>query len=186
MNNNDMNYSCNINGYDCCTCKGCPNATCASRKPLLSLTRATKPFNYNGFTCKQNFFFGVDKSTGELIATSGWEVNGEVAVYYLEGTEWHLYWMSLNLCDFEVDLKGVTLSNPAKKLSFLDWLEEYEGITRHDWDENYFGDMAEEEERLYQYYLLDNFPLFVGQALETETDKETDNNSVINDDIVII
>lgn len=178
MNNNDMNYSCNINGYDCCTCKGCTNTTCSSRKPLLSLTRATKPFNYNGFTCKQGFFFGVDKSTGELIATSGWEVNGEVAMYYLERGEWHLYWMSLANCDFEV--AGVTLPNPAKKLSFFDWLEEYEGITHYDWDEIYLGNMADEEKRLYQYYLLDNLPLFVGQAL-TE-----DNNGVIDDDIIII
>lgn len=176
----NINYNCNINGYDYCTCKGCPNATCASRKPLLSLTRTTEPFNYNGFTCKEGFFSGVDKSTGELIATSGWEVNGEVAVYYLEGTDWHLHWMSLDLCDFEV--AGVTLPNPKEKLDFLDWLEECEGIDRHDWDENYSGDMADEEERLYQYYLLNNLPLFVGQAMET------DNNNVIsdNDDIIII
>lgn len=179
-NKNNKNFDCSINGYDYCSCKGCPNTTCGSRKPLLSLTRTSEPFNYNGFTCKEGFFFGVDKSTGELIATSGWETNGEVAMYYLEGSEWHLYWMSLANCDFEI--VGVTLPNQKEKLSFLDWLEECEGIDRHDWDENYSGDMADEEERLYQYYLLDDLPLFVGQALETEDN----NNASNNDDIIII
>lgn len=126
---------------------------------MLVLRRADYPGNYHGFTLKEGFWYGTDTETGNHIATSGWESNGSVAIYFLIEGKWKMSWWDIGETDFQ--LENIPEVNTEGKMSFMEWLEEEQGIDWNDWDENYSGQMARQIEEEYDSYYYDGLPRFV-------------------------
>lgn len=115
---------------------------------------------YHGFTLKNGFWYGVDTETGRYIATSGWECNGCVAVYFKNENSWDMEWIDIEDTDFE--LENVPNVNTEDKMPFNKWLEEVIGVTWEYFDNNYDGDQEYEE---YNNYLYNGLPKFVQKYL---------------------
>ena len=128
---------------------------------MLKLKRADYSGQYHSFTLKEGYYYGTDTETGNLIATSGWECNGAVAIYSLiEGEgKWEMSWWDIEETDFHLD--NIPEVNTEGKLSFVEWLEEEQGIDWNDWDENYSGQMTRQIEEEYDSYYYDGLPQFV-------------------------
>jgi len=60
-------------------------------------------------------------------------------VFFLENEKWVMHWV-----DAESDFQFENVQKISKdgKMSFLEWLEEEQGITPEEWDENYSDEMA--------------------------------------------
>ena len=125
---------------------------------MLKLKKAEYPGNFHGFTLKEGFWYGTDTETGNYIATSGWESNGAVAIYSLIEGNWEMAWWDIEETDFQ--LENVPEVNTEGKMSFVEWLEEEQGINWNDWDENYSGQMARQIEEEYDSYYYDGLPRF--------------------------
>ena len=130
---------------------------------MLKLKYADYPGTYHGFTLKEGFWYGTDTETGNYIATSGWESNGAVAIYCLIEGKWKMEWWDIEETDFQ--LENVPEINTDGKMSFVEWLEEEQGINWNDWDENYSGHMARQIEEEYESYLHDGLPKFAQKYL---------------------
>ena len=130
---------------------------------MLKLKRADYHGNYHGFTLKEGFWYGTDTETGNLIATSGWESNGAVAIYSLTQGKWEMEWWDIEETDFQ--LENIPEVNTEGKMSFVEWLEEEQGIDWNDYDENYSELMARQIEEEYDYYLYDGLPKFAQKYL---------------------
>ena len=130
---------------------------------MLKLKRADYHGNYHGFTLKEGFWYGKDTETETLIATSGWEGNGAVAIYSLTQGKWEMEWWDIEETDFQ--LENVPEINTDGKMSFVEWLEEEQGIDWNDYDENYSELMARQIEEEYDYYLYDGLPKFAQKYL---------------------
>ena len=115
---------------------------------------------YHGFTLKNGFYYGVDTETGRYIATSVWECNGCVAVYFKNENSWDMEWIDIEDTDFE--LENVPNVNTEDKMPFNKWLEEVIGVTWEYFDNNYDGDQEYEE---YNNYLYNGLPKFVQKYL---------------------
>ena len=126
---------------------------------MLKLKRADYHGNYHGFTLKEGFWYGKDTETETLIATSGWEGNGAVAIYSLTQGKWEMEWWDIEETDFQ--LENIPEINTEGKMSFVEWLEEEQGIDWNDYDENYSELMARQIEEEYDYYLYDGLPRFL-------------------------
>ena len=125
---------------------------------MLRLRKADYSGNYHGFTLKEGYWYGINTETNQLIATSGWESNGCVAIYTLEEGKWEMSWYDIEETDFDLETPKV---NTEGKLSFVKWLKEEQGIEWNDWDENYSGQMARQIEEEYDSYCYDGLPQFV-------------------------
>ena len=130
---------------------------------MLKLKRADYHGNYHGFTLKEGFWYGKDTETETLIATSGWEGNGAVAIYSLTQGKWEMEWWDIEETDFS--LENIPEVNTEGKMSFVEWLEEEQGIDWNDYDENYSELMARQIEEEYDYYLYDGLPKFAQKYL---------------------
>ena len=130
---------------------------------MLKLKYADYPGTYHGFTLKEGFWYGTDTETGNPIATSGWENNGSVAIYSLIEGKWKMEWWDIEETDFV--LENIPQINTEDKMSFVEWLEEEQGIDWNDWDENYSGLMARQIEEEYESYLHDGLPKFAQKYL---------------------
>lgn len=102
----------------------------------------------------------MDTETGRYIATSGWESNGCVAIYFKDGDSWTMEWVDIDETDFK--LENIPDVNTESKMSFKQWLEEVVGVTWEYFDNNYYGDQEHEE---YDIYLYDGLPKFVRKYL---------------------
>ena len=129
---------------------------------MLKLKRADYDGNYHGFTLKEGYWYGIDAETGKYIATSGWESSGAVAIYFQESDGWKMSWIDIEE-DFEI--ANIPEVNADDKLSFVEWLEEVQGIDWNDWEENYSGQMARQIEEEYDSYYYDGLPRFVQKYL---------------------
>lgn len=137
---------------------------------MYKLKYADYPGNFHSFTLKEGYFYGQDTKTGQYIATSGWECAGNVAIYFLESGKWEMHWIDID-ADFQVE--NLPVISMDDKMSFIKWLEEEQGISPEDWDENYSGEMAKQIEEGYESYLYDGLPRFVvKQFKEEETNME--------------
>lgn len=121
---------------------------------------------YHGFTLQKGFWYGVDTETGKYIATSGWECNGYVAVYFKNESSWDMEWVDVE-ADF--DLENIPEVNQDDKMSFNEWLGEVIGVTPEYFDNNYDGD---EEYKEYNSYLYDGLPEFVINYLNKADDED--------------
>lgn len=130
---------------------------------MLKLKRADYDGNYHGFTLKEGFWYGQDTETGKYIATSGWECNGSVAIYFLTEGNWKMEWIDIEETEFQ--LENIPEISTYDKMSFVKWLEEEQGIDWSDWDENYSGQMARQIEEEYDSYYYDGLPQFVQKYL---------------------
>ena len=130
---------------------------------MLKLKYADYPGTYHGFTLKEGFWYGTDTETGNPIATSGWENNGAVAIYSLVEGKWEMEWWDIEETDFV--LENIPQINTEDKMSFVEWLDEEQGINWNDWDENYSGQMAMQIEEEYDCYLYDGLPKFAQKYL---------------------
>lgn len=119
--------------------------------------------NYHGFTVKKGFWYGINMEDNTPIATSGWECNGCLGVYFKEGNDWNLYWMDIDETNF--DLGELPKVDMTQKMDFYQWLEKEQGIEYHDFDENYGQVEADELWNEYTYYLYDGLPQFVQKYL---------------------
>ena len=126
---------------------------------MLKLKRADYPGTFHGFTLKEGFWYGTDTETGNYIATSGWEAYGSVAIYSLVDGKWAMEWWDIEETDFQ--LENVPEVNAEGKMSFVEWLEEEQGIDWNEWDENYSGQMEKQIEEEYDSYYYDGLPQFV-------------------------
>ena len=126
---------------------------------MLKLKFADYPGTYHGFTLKEGFWYGTDTETGCYIATSGWECNGAVAIYFLTQGKWEMSWIDIEETDFV--LENIPEVNTEGKMSFVEWLEEEQGIDWNDWDNNYSGLMEKQIEEEYDSYYYDGLPKFV-------------------------
>lgn len=130
---------------------------------MLKLKRADYPGNFHGFSLKEGFWYGTDTETGRYIAASGWESNGNAAIYFLENEGWQLHWIDIE-ADFQIE--NIPDIETREKLSFVEWLEKEQKIAWNDWDVNYSGVMAEQIRGEYKHYLYPELPLFVQEFLE--------------------
>lgn len=124
---------------------------------MLRLKRADYDGYYNGFNLKAGYWYGEDTSSGEKIATSGWEVGENVAIYHLKPEGWKIEWTDI-YSEFQVE-NIPEISSP--KMGFYEWLDEEYGISFSDWDECYSGSQAAEIEDSYNAYYYDGLPKFV-------------------------
>ena len=115
---------------------------------------------YHGFTLQNGFWYGTDTETGKYIATSGWECNECVAVYFKNENLWDMEWVDIEATDFE--LENIPKINTKSKMSFNEWIKEVVGITPEYFDNNYDGAQGYEE---YKAYLYDGLPEFVQKYL---------------------
>ena len=132
---------------------------------MILLKKADYPGSYHGFSLKEGFWYGTDTETNQPVATSGWESNGDVAIYHLQPEgKWEMSWISVEETDFQIEnLPEVTAEG---KLSFKEWLQEEHGISWNEWDELYsHGDAGREIEYEYDHYLYDGLPRFVQKYL---------------------
>ena len=128
------------------------------RYSMMQLKRADYNGNYKGFNLKEGYWYGVNTETNQPIATSGWESNGCVSIYTLEEGKWEMSWYNIEETDFV--LENIPTINTEGKMSFVDWLEEEQGISWNEFDE-YPEQIAREIEESYGYYLYDGLPQFV-------------------------
>lgn len=130
---------------------------------MMHLKYADYPGKYHGFSLKEGYYYGVNTQTDELIATSGWECNGSVAIYTLTQGKWEMDWWNIEETDFKVE--NIPSINTEGKISFVHWLKNEQDIDWTDWDENYSGQMANEIEAEYNAYYYDGLPRFVQKYL---------------------
>ena len=131
---------------------------------MYKLSMADSNKDYYGFDLQEGFWDGEDTATGQKIATSGWEMNDSVALYFLENENqqetWKMNWVD-NYRNFELDLENFPKIDTSEKMTFSTWLEEVQGISYHDYDENYSPVEATDLEKQYEAYYSDNVPEFV-------------------------
>lgn len=130
---------------------------------MFKLKKADYPGNYHGFTLKEGYYYGTDTETGNYIATSGWEAYGNVALYFLENGKWVMHWIDV---ESNFQISNIPEISTCNKMRFDEWLEEIQGITLGEWDENYSGVMAKQIEEEYESYLYDGLPQFVIKILQ--------------------
>ena len=118
---------------------------------------------YHGFTLQNGFWYGEDTETGRYIATSGWECNGCVAIYFRNGNSWDMQWTSIEEEDFL--LENLPEVNTSGKLEFNQWLKKEIGVTPEYFDNNYTGNEEYEE---YESYLYDGLPKFVRKYISDQ------------------
>lgn len=106
----------------------------------------------------------MDTETNKYIATSGWETSGNVSLYFLDqiSGKWEMYWID---SDADFQFSNLPEISTNDKMSFYKWLEEIQGITPEEWDENYNGEMAKQIEDEYGSYFYDGLPQFVYKNL---------------------
>lgn len=114
--------------------------------------------NYHGFTLKQGFYYGVNTETNQPICSSGWESGNFVYIYTLTEGKWVGDWYDISE---EFKIENIEIPNTKGKLSFPDWLEEYQDISWGYFDNNYSGQMADEMYDEYNVYLYGELPKFV-------------------------
>lgn len=102
----------------------------------------------------------MDTETKKYIATSGWECNGCVAIYFKNEKSWDMEWVDIEDIDFE--LKNIPIVNTEDKMSFKQWIEKVVGVTWEYFDNNYDGSQEYDE---YNSYLYDGLPKFVCKYL---------------------
>lgn len=130
---------------------------------MLKLKRADYNGNFHGFTLKEGFWYGTDTATNQFVATSGWECNRAVAMYFLTEGNWKMEWIDIEETDFQ--LENIPKISTDNKMSFVKWLEKEREITWNEWDENYSGQMARQIEEEYDSYFYDGLPQFVQKCL---------------------
>lgn len=112
--------------------------------------------NYHGFTIQPGFWCGYDSETKEYLASSGWEVGNNLALYRCTEHGWEMEWLDQE--EVEIAAGGFTAPDLESKKSFNQWLREDYGVEPEYYDNNYSNTEQVEEE--YRNYYYDGLPLF--------------------------
>ena len=133
--------------------------------------------SYGGFCVKPGMFYGVEKETGKLVATTGWHVNGLTNIYiqHEPKSQWNNdLWENLYddygkplITIEENDLQRI--SNKVKDfqksaMDFETWVDA-NGYDDDSWDEDQI-------ESAYESYYFMEYPEFVIQLLKEHWDLE--------------
>ena len=133
--------------------------------------------SYGGFCVKPGMFYGVEKETGKLVATTGWNVNGLTNIYiqHEPKSQWNNdLWEDLYddygkplITIEENDLQRI--SNKVKDfqktaMDFETWADE-NGYDDESWDEDQI-------ESVYDSYYFMGYPEFAIQLLKEHWDLE--------------
>ena len=123
---------------------------------ILKQNRSAASYtDYHGFTLQPGYWFGHDDETGEYVASSGWEVNHDLALYRRNQVtgEWEMSWVDQD--ETEIVASGFAVPDLAAKKTFKQWLKEDYGVEPEDYDEHYCGTFADEVESDYEDYIND-------------------------------
>lgn len=134
--------------------------------------------DYHGFMLQPGYWSGYDDETKEYVASSGWEVGQNLALYRRnEGTgEWEMSW--LDQSETQILASNFNAPNLEGKKPFYQWLKEDYGIEPEAYDQHYCGTFADEIEADYEDYCYDGLPLFartednLARARETSVERE--------------
>lgn len=116
--------------------------------------------DYHGFTLQPGYWSGYDDETKEYVASSGWEVGSDLALYRRdkETGEWEMSW--LDQSETEVIATNFNAPDLESKKTFHQWLQEDYGIDPDEYDEHYCGTFADEVESDYKDYCYEGLPSF--------------------------
>lgn len=133
---------------------------------MYKFKRANCAADYKGFRLKPGFWYGVNEDSGNPIATSGWELNGSLAMYELVDGKWQMKWVEIEGENFKIEDISISEYHKPKegKMSFRKWLKSEYGVTWEYFDNNFTGD---EEFREYKKYLYDDLPEFAIKCVES-------------------
>ena len=133
--------------------------------------------SYGGFCVKPGMFYGVEKETGKLVATTGWNVNGLTNIYiqHEPNIQWNNdLWEDLYddygkplITIEENDLQRISDKVKAFQKSAMDfetWADA-NGCDDESWDEDQI-------ESAYESYYFMEYPEFVIQLLKEHWDLE--------------
>ena len=133
---------------------------------------------YGGFCVKPGMFYGVEKETGKLVATTGWNVNGltNICIQHEPKQKWQTdLWEDLYDDDGkpliileESELKRISskvIKFQKTAMDFNTWADQ------NGYDTLYYNEEATLEEWNqieddYDYYLFMGYPAFVIQLLK--------------------
>lgn len=133
--------------------------------------------SYGGFCVKPGMFYGIEKETGKLVATTGWNANGLTNIYiqHEPKSQWNNdLWKDLYddygkplITIEENDLQRI--SNKVKAfqetaMDFETWADA-NGYDEESWDEDQI-------ESAYDSYYFMGYPEFVIQLLKEHWDLE--------------
>ena len=105
----------------------------------------------NGFCVKSGFWVGYDEETNQAVASSGWENNGQLAIYRFADGKWLLDWVD----DDREHIYPFTTFEQVNYESFDEWFEAEYGEGFSDY-EGYLEDVDEQ----YESFLYDGAPKF--------------------------
>lgn len=133
--------------------------------------------SYGGFCVKPGMFYGVEKETGKLVATTGWNVNGLTNIYIQH--EPNIQWNN-DLWEDLYDDCGKPLitieENDLQRIS--DKVKEFQksAMDFETWaDANGYDDESWDEDQIesaYECYYFAGYPEFVIQLLKEHWDLE--------------
>ena len=136
--------------------------------------------SYGGFCVKPGMFYGTEKETGKLVATTGWNVNGLTNIYIQH--EPKLQWNN-DLWEDLYDDYGKPLitieENDLQRIS--DKVKDFQktAMDFETWaDENGYDDESWDEDQIesaYDSYYFMGYPEFVIQLLKERWDLENMN-----------
>lgn len=121
---------------------------------MIELIRADYPMIWNGFNLQKGYWYGKDNKEGKLVASSGWEVNGNLSLYYLVDGIWRLKWVGIDDADFR--LSNLPLIDVSSKMTFEEWVETKYPESSIDSDDYSDPTLLED----YNFYLYDGLPDF--------------------------
>ena len=152
---------------------------------ILKQNRSAASYtDYHGFTLQPGYWFGHDDETGEYVASSGWEVNHDLALYRRNQVtgEWEMSWVDQD--ETEIVASGFAVPDLAAKKTFKQWLKEDYGVEPEDYDEHYCGTFADEVESDYEDYINDGLPLFARTAANMELAAKDEGTGLENAGVV--
>ena len=135
---------------------------------MLKLRYADYKGVFHGFVLKEGYFYGYDDSTGEFVAASGYESEGNLRIYRLQDGQWNPCWVNESNTAF--DLIGVEDRFGGNRLEFSGWLES-KGYEADYWQKCSLEKFNELEKEHGLYYLFEGLPQFAVEWLKEYSDE---------------
>lgn len=124
---------------------------------MLKLRYADYKGVFHGFVLREGYFYGYDDMTGEYVAASGYEHEGNLRIYRLQDGQWNPFWVVESATGF--DLIGVEERNDEKTLTFSKWLVS-KGYEEDAWQKCSLDRFNELQKEYDTYRLFNGLPQF--------------------------
>ena len=130
---------------------------------MLKLRYADYKGVFHGFVLKEGYFYGYDDMTGEYIAASGYEHEGNLRVYRQQDGQWVPSWVVTSVTALE--LIGVEERFDSNRKTFSEWLvsKGYEEDAWQKCDLETFNQMRKDYDT---YFLFADLPQFAVDYLK--------------------